>query len=106
MSNKVKMSEFDLWELRVKCVIWVFNGSSKNFQSYWFSDKKKGFLQNIYFFTVAKNEIIRNELGLVKNCQNIIGFPQLKLILKSARYNLGLPSYPQHKNFENFCLGA
>lgn len=64
MGNKVKMSEFDLWELRVKCVIWVFNESSKNFQSYWFSDKKKDFYQ-IFIFPR------RSELGLVKNCQNM-----------------------------------
>ena len=64
MGNKVKMSEFDLWELRVKCVIWVFNESSKNFQSYWFSDKKKDFYQ-IFIFRP------RSELGLVENCQNM-----------------------------------
>ena len=68
MGNKVKMSEFDLWELRVKCVIWVFNESSKNFQSYWFSDKKKDFYQIFIFFfdECEKTELFEMNLDWLK----------------------------------------
>ena len=91
MGNKVKMSEFDLWELRVKCVIWVFNESSKNFQSYWFSDKK-GFLPNIYFSSKKKG-IMPNELGLVKNCQNMNRLSAIKIELEVGKIKLGSPLY-------------